>query len=84
MSTADLRKALKEKTITFGTKVTLKNLKRGKVKKVFVASNCPKESKESLEYYGKIGNVEVVELKESSDEITTICKKSFPICVVSY
>lgn len=84
MSIIDLKKALKEKTIVFGSKVTLKNLKRGKVKKVFISGNCPRETRESIEYYTKLANAEVVHLKENSDEINVICKKPFPITVVSY
>lgn len=79
MSLNELRKTLKEKKVTFGTSVTLKNLKRGKVSKVFLASNCSDDVKKEIKSY----NVEVIELKEASDELAMICKRSHPISVLS-
>lgn len=79
MSLSELRKVLKEKKVIFGTSVTLKNLKRGKASKVFLASNCPDDIKKEIKSY----NVEVIELKIASDELTMICKRSHPISVLS-
>ncbi|MEM4245035.1 MAG: ribosomal L7Ae/L30e/S12e/Gadd45 family protein [Candidatus Nanoarchaeia archaeon] len=80
----ELRKALKETTITFGTESTLKRLRNGKAKKVFMASNCPESTKKRIEYYTKIAKVELVKLDIPSDEIGLICKKPFSISVLSY
>ncbi|MEK6903080.1 MAG: ribosomal L7Ae/L30e/S12e/Gadd45 family protein [Nanoarchaeota archaeon] len=83
MSFAQVRKALTEEKVTFGTRETLKNMKRGKVKKIFLASNCPAEVRESVEAYKKLAKVEVVQLEEPSDELMLICKKNFPVTVLS-
>ena len=40
MTIADLKKALKEKKIIFGTNEIIKQLKVGKLAKVFIAGNC--------------------------------------------
>lgn len=79
MSLSELKKILKEKKITFGSRVTLKNLKRGSVNKVFLASNCPEDVKEEIKSYG----VDVEELKIPSDELALICKRLHPISVLS-
>ena len=79
MSLDELKKALKEKTIVFGTERTLKNLKLGKTKKVFLASNCPDKIREEIKSYG----VEVIELKEPNTEIALICKRPHDISVLS-
>jgi len=79
MSLNELKKTLKDKKVTYGSKVTLKNLKRGKVNKVFLASNCPEEIKEEIKSYG----VEVVELEIPSDELALVCKRLHPISVLS-
>ena len=54
-----------------------------KLKKVFVSSNCKGEVKKRIKHYCEVGNVELVEMKEANDEIGVICKKPFPISVVS-
>lgn len=83
MSLAQLRKSLAEEKMTFGTRETLKNIKRGTVKKIFLASNCSAEIKESVKAYKKLAKVEVVQLEEPSDELMLICKKNFPVAVLS-
>ena len=79
MSLAELRKALKEKSIVFGTKRTLKNLRLGKCKKVFISSNCPKNIRDEIKGY----DVEIIELDEPNTEIALICKRPHPISVLS-
>ncbi len=79
MSLDELKKALKEKTIVFGTERTLKNLKLGKTKKVFLASNCPDKIREEITGY----DVEIIELKEPNTEIALICKRPHDISVLS-
>ena len=80
MSLAELKKALKEKTVVFGTDKTLKNLKLGKCKKVFISSNCPSKVREEIKSY----SVDVVELKEPNTELALICKRPHNISVLSY
>ena len=80
----ELRKALKEKTITFGSEKTLKMLRAGKAKRVFLASNCPETTKETVEHYAKINNIEVIKLELPNDEIGLACKKPFGISVLCY
>ena len=75
----ELKKALKEKTIVFGTERTFKNLKLGKCKKVFISSNCPDKIREEIKSY----DVEVIELSEPNTEIALICKRPHPISVLS-
>lgn len=84
MSIAELKKALKEKTITFGSKKTLKMLKNGKAKKVFLASNCPEETREAVEHYAKLNKIDVIKLGIPNDEIGLTCKKAFGISVLCY
>ncbi|MBW2981304.1 50S ribosomal protein L30e [Candidatus Woesearchaeota archaeon] len=80
----DIKKAVKEKKIIIGTLRTMKALKLGKVSKIFLTLNCPEDVKEDIEYYSKLGKVKVVKLKQPSVELGTICKKPFPISVLSF
>jgi len=84
MSIQELKKALKTEKINFGTNSTLKNLKKGKVKVVMIASNCSEKTKKDLEYYTKISKAKLIDLKKPSDEVALICKKNYSITVLSY
>jgi large subunit ribosomal protein L30e len=80
---SELKKALKEKKLNFGTDLTLKKLRDGKVKKVFLASNCPENTKKTIKYYAKLSKAEVIELEVSNEELGVLCKKPFMISVLS-
>jgi large subunit ribosomal protein L30e len=84
MTLNDLRKDLKEKKIIFGANTTLKKLRAGKLKRIYLASNCRKDIAEDIVKYGKINDVEVVKLKKTNEELGTLCKKPFSISVLSY
>ena len=81
MTLAKLRKALKDDKVIFGTERTLKNLKLGKTKAVFLTSNCPERIKKEIKSYKEI---EIIELKEPSDEVALICKRPHVVSVISY
>ncbi|MFH0936205.1 MAG: ribosomal L7Ae/L30e/S12e/Gadd45 family protein [Candidatus Woesearchaeota archaeon] len=84
MSLVSLKKALKDQKLVYGAKQTIKNIKRGSVKEVFLASNTSQNIKNDLKYYSKIANIKVSELKQNSEELAIICKKNFLVSVVSY
>ena len=75
----ELKKALKEKKLIFGAERTLKNLKFGKCKKVFLSSNCSPKVREEIKSFG----VEVIELSEPNTEIALLCKRPHSISVLS-
>jgi len=80
----ELKAALKEKEITFGTERTIKNLKLSKVGTVFLASNCPEKVKEQIKYYADISGAKVIESDLPDKEIGLLCKKPFHVSVLSY
>jgi len=80
MSLSKLKSLLKEKNIVYGTDRTLKNLKLGKTKVVFLARNCPQDIRNKIKSY----DVDVIELEEASDEITLICKRAHSVIVLSH
>ncbi len=79
---AEVKKLLEAKKLVLGTDETLKLLRQGKIKRVFLASNCKQQDKSDIEQYCKLGNVEIVELAQSNDEIGVLCRKPFAISVV--
>ncbi|QQG38752.1 MAG: ribosomal L7Ae/L30e/S12e/Gadd45 family protein [Candidatus Woesearchaeota archaeon] len=83
MSVEDLKKIINE-NIIIGTDRVIKGLKNNKIKKVFLASNCKKQTKEDILHYAKLGKIQVVELNIPNEEVGIVCKKPFSISVIGY
>lgn len=79
----EIRKNIENKKIIIGTKSTMKNLKLGKVEKVYVTNNCPEEDRKKIELYSKLSKVKIEMIGYSNEELGVICKKSYPISVAS-
>ncbi|MEA3378694.1 MAG: ribosomal L7Ae/L30e/S12e/Gadd45 family protein [Nanoarchaeota archaeon] len=84
MSLEKLKKALKEEKLIFGIKETIKNIKNGNAKTVFLASNCSDSIKEQIRHYAKLGDFEIMELGVPDSEIGMLCKKLHSISVLSF
>ncbi len=78
-SIEDIKKAIKEGNAVIGTNEVIKGLKKNKLAKVYVTSNCPEDVKKDVNYYADFSKTEVVNLKEKNDELGMICKKPFSI-----
>jgi large subunit ribosomal protein L30e len=79
----EIKKNLKTTKLSIGTDETLKQLKLGKIARVFMASNCSDSTKKDLEYYCGLGSVELIKLDLPKDELGILCKKQFSIAVLS-
>ncbi|HZX44412.1 MAG TPA: ribosomal L7Ae/L30e/S12e/Gadd45 family protein [Candidatus Nanoarchaeia archaeon] len=75
----EIRKLLKSKSMIIGTDRTLKQLKLGKIKKVYVSANCDQKTLDTISRY----DAEVVKLSYPNDELGILCKKTFSISVLS-
>ncbi len=84
MSLAELRKILKSEKVIYGSSQTIRSLKKNKVKKIFLSSDCMNRIKSDIRYYSRFNKVEIVELKQPSEELSLICKKGYPVTVISY
>lgn len=82
MLQAEIKKFMKEKRLVIGSNQTMDRLRRGKIEKVFISSNCPKETLDDLETYTKICGVKLEKLKINSIDLGTLCKKQFNIAVL--
>ena len=80
---AEIRKNLEKKKIIIGIDRTIKSLKLGKIEKVYLTSNCQDKNRKDIEYYCKLGKVALIDLGYSNEELGVLCKKPFPISVVS-
>ena len=78
-----IRKLIKEKSAIIGMDETLKNLKLGKINKVYLSSNCSKEMVDKIDHYSKLSKIQVTRLKYPNDELGMLCKKPFSISILS-
>jgi len=75
--------AVKTGKVSFGANVALQNAKTGKAKMIVLATNCPKNLKEEIEYNCKLSNVPVMMFKGASMDLATVCNKPFIISALS-
>lgn len=81
--TQEIRKAAEDKSLIIGTDVTVKNLKQGKLSKIFLAANCNVTDKEDIKHFASVNGTEIVELTTTNDDLGVVCRKPFSIAVVS-
>jgi len=84
MSLENLKKALKEGKVVFGTERTLKMMKDGKVKEVVICSNCKEAAEKEIMHDADVLGIKVVKAKENNEELGILCKKPFSISVLCY
>ncbi len=75
--------AVKTGKVSFGGNAALLNAKTGKAKMIVLASNCPQNIKEQIEYYGKISKVPVLNYKGTSMDLANVSGKMFIISAIS-
>ena len=77
-----LKKALTEGKVVIGKQQTMKLLKQGKIKKVYLASNCPDDFVQEVKHYSQLAKAVVVKLNRPNDELGIFCKKPFSVSVL--
>ena len=65
-----------------GKNRVVKELKKSNLQKVFLANNCPQNTKETINNLSELSGIEVVELKVNNEELGIICKKNFFVSIV--
>ncbi len=75
--------AVKTGKVSFGTNAALQSAKIGKTKMIILASNCPKDIKEDIEYYSKISGIPVIVYKGASMDLAEVCKKPFIVSALT-
>ncbi len=78
----EIRKKLSSKKLLIGEEEVLKNVRKGLIAKIYVASNCPALVLKDLTKYSTISGFELVDTKIKNDDLGTICKKPFAIAVI--
>ncbi len=84
MSSVDneLRLALSTGKTQLGSKAAVRELRRGRAKLAVLSINCPKEARQTIENYGKLSQVPVMEHPKDSVDLGTLCGKPFPVSAI--
>jgi large subunit ribosomal protein L30e len=75
--------AVRTGKVLFGTKSAIQNAQSGKVKMIILASNCPKNAREELEYYSKLSNIPLVMHRGTSMDLAAVCGRPFTVSALS-
>ena len=79
---SEISKAIEGEKAIIGKEQTLKKMRQGKIKKVFLAKNTPPELRREIEIVGKAEGSEVVPLDIKSDQLGIIAGKKFNILII--
>lgn len=78
----EIRKVLGSEKLILGKEKTMKELRKGNLVKVFIASNLDAQTKKDLEYYKEINDFELVDANMTNEELGTLCRKPFSVAVL--
>jgi len=79
-----LKDAVKDQELIFGAKQTIKKIKTGELKQIFIARDCPEDIRTDIIRFAKMASVDVSEEEITSHEVGAICKKAFSINVLCF
>jgi len=77
-----LRMAVSTGRIHLGSKMAMREMRRGRAKMAIVSSNCPTEIRERVENYGRLANVPVLRHPKDSLDLGVLCGKPFPVSAI--
>ncbi len=78
----ELKELRETDKLVLGTERTKKLLERGELERVFLASNCPEERKNTLKRLGDMSSTEILETESDNEELGVLCRKPFKISVI--
>jgi len=75
--------AVKTGKVYFGANFAVQSAKTGKAKIIIVASNCPAEIRNDIEYYCKLSGIPLIVYKGSSTDLAMTCGKPFIVSALT-
>ncbi len=83
----DVKKAIsntvKTGRVFFGANSAIETAKTGRAKLIIIATNCPQNIREDLEYYSSLSNTPIVSFNGSSRDLGAACGKTFIISTLT-
>jgi len=78
----EIRALLADKKLVIGTERTMKLLRLGKLKMIYLSANCADSTKDNIMHFSKLTKTKVKELAYPGNELGVVCKKPFSISVL--
>jgi len=75
--------AVKTGKVSFGANTAIQAAKNGKAKIIVLASNCPKQIKEQIEYFGEISKIPIITYNGDAMDMAAICNRLFVISALT-
>ncbi|MEM2091665.1 MAG: 50S ribosomal protein L30e [Candidatus Bathyarchaeia archaeon] len=75
--------AVKTGKILFGSNSTIKSAMTGKVRLIIIASNCPRDKREKIEYYCRLSGIPYIIYPGSSLDLGAACGKPFSVAALT-
>ncbi|MGD2142192.1 MAG: 50S ribosomal protein L30e [Candidatus Bathyarchaeota archaeon] len=84
MSSVDheLRMAINTGRVFLGSKVAVREMRRGRAQMAILSSNCPQETKEEIQNFGKLSNIPIIQHRKDSVDMGILCGKPFPVSTI--
>ncbi|MGD2201059.1 MAG: 50S ribosomal protein L30e [Candidatus Bathyarchaeota archaeon] len=84
MSSVDheLRRAINTGRVHLGSKVAVREMRRGRARMAILSSNCPFETVEEIENLGKLSGTPVLYHQKDSVDMGILCGKPFPVSTI--
>ncbi len=81
MSSVDqeLRMAFRTGRIHLGSKVAIRELRRGRALMAILSSNCPSAIREEIDNFGKLSSIPILYHPKDSRDLGILCGKPFPV-----
>jgi large subunit ribosomal protein L30e len=71
--------ALNTGRVRLGSKIAVREIRRGRAKIAIVSSNCPERIKETIMNQGKLSQIPVITHSKDSLDLGVLCGKPFPV-----
>jgi large subunit ribosomal protein L30e len=68
--------------VDLGTKIALREMRRGRAKMAILSLNCPEETRESIENLGRLSGIPVLMHSKDSLDLGVLCGKPFPVSAI--
>jgi len=79
IDTDELKKIVQKHKVIFGSTEVIKKLKQGRISKVYIASNLPKDVEDDIMHNASISKTEVEKMGMPNYELGLIFKRVHPV-----
>lgn len=80
---AEIKKLFESGKLVLGEERTMRMLKNGSAKKVYLSNTCKVDLCQDVKRYAELAKIDIVEVPMTADEIGALCRKQFGVSILS-